>query len=675
MVLSDPTKFPVGLQVFGADGARTKFNYRGVTIHDSESEAREELDLLEAAARKKKLVTFVGAGISMDPPANLPPGALVEDPLRQGLLNAACECVAANGSKYANDLTRQAEAFRLESMLDAIQQTHGRQLVEEYLLPLNAAIWNENHSILAVLADAGYAGHCITLNFDCLLESAFAKYGASTTTCPLLEADFKTGSGLTRLQVTKPHGSFAPENTGFGAAELLCGAISEIGDRPSDANRQAIRHIVSTCPVLLVAGYSNHDWDICPILFELRDQLDHIIWIEHASNPRDHEPNERQKNVRELLEIFDVRSTVIVAETNALLRCLAKRLGMTSFDIPKSQNPVPHLDVSFLTDTPIARLRTAAATALMLQNGLSRDLLLSNLMEQEGVRKNPDLIALLTKASGMANYSNVGGMISRMRRVVAVSPLAGPLFHTENNIWLGYQYLRTVIRPSRFTHFLAIPINLGLALYYFRRGIGCAERERGTARTQPQRDYLDSLVARARFFYPAELPHGWAENLMLLGRWTAPLVRPLLSVGLHLYAKATRFNRPLMESEYFWMRHLQAQLAARRSVDKVVVKQRLLEIEHFFCALIDINHLVTVRICQALVEAREGRDQCVRALLDEAQDRVQAQERPDAGYQLRILVYRRHLLGEPSFLRVIMEIRAFLRRGAETATMRDNVRE
>lgn len=320
-----------------------------IAFHESDSKSSVQLDLLVTAAREGRLVPFVGAGISMDSPANLPSGKSLEHPLKVGLLKATRRYVRGNGRKCIRDLKSQVEAFRLEPMLEALQQVHGREFVELYLAPLNADIWNENHAILAALADKGYIRHCITLNFDCLLELAFERHGASITICPLLEESFNTGSAPIRLCVTKPHGSFRPGRSGGDAADLLCGAISEIGDRPSEANRRAIRPIVSECPTLLVAGYSNHDWDISPILFELRREIDHVFWIEHARDPRNHKPDKRQEIVRQLLQTFDVRSTIIIAKTDSFLRSLARRLDTTPLALPKTQKVTCDLDASLLT--------------------------------------------------------------------------------------------------------------------------------------------------------------------------------------------------------------------------------------------------------------------------------------------------------------------------------------
>ncbi len=646
-----------------ASGSHRLRNTHVAVFNEFEPILRNQLSLAVTAGRKGRLVPFVGAGISMDPPANLPSGKALEDPLKESLFRAVCSILGLNDRKQISDLDDHVKTFRLEPMLDALQQVHGRQFVEEYLAPLNADTWNENHAILAALANAGYIRHCITLNFDCLIELAFTRYGATITTCPLREDQFITGTGRIGLHITKLHGSFSPKRSRVNSAALLCGAISEIGDRPSEANRRAIREIIHQYPTLLIAGYSNHDWDIAPILFELRNEVDHILWIEHANDPRNHIPNERQIIVRQLLQTFDVKSTVIVAQTGAFLRSLARELDTSSLLVPQA---APHVDpdASRLLKDSFAKVRTATAAALILPDGPTRTLLLSGLLRRKDVCNDRQLLALLTKAAGMAEYSNVRGMVRRMRQVARLARDNPSRLQTDDNIWLGYQYLRRMVRPIGIFDLFLIPIHGICTFFYFRRGIKCAVQERGSAGTQPQKEYIDSLVTRARFFFPAQLPHGWAENLMMLGPSAAPLLRPLLLLSLCLYRRGERSNPRMMESEYFWMRHLQARILSGLSIDSSSVLQRLLEIEHFFCALNDNAHLQTVRICQALVAARDGFKEKTSVFLDDAEREVHKQKQLDAGSQFLILVYRRYLLGEPSLLRALMIIHSIQRRRA-----------
>jgi len=406
----------------------------------SDRSTYDALSPLKMAARNGQLLPWTGAGISVDPPAELPGGATLERPLKRAFYRAACDLVTHKDTEWLADLKRQICTFRLEPMLDAVQRVHGRNFIENYLTLLDGETWNENHAVIAAIAGYGFISQCITLNFDCLLELAHASHGRSTTFCPLRNDGFSTGSGPLQLEITKPHGSFyygdSEERERF---DLLCGAISEIGDRPSDANRQAIQRVLERCSTVLVAGYSNHDWDVAPILFELRDLISHVFWIEHAANPKNHKSNARQIQVRKLLRTFAVPSTIVIAHTGSLLRSLAVELGVEIPPLPNARMELKKRpEASVLLETLENRHRTAAATALMLQNGSTRQLLLDELLRMDTLREMPELYAVLLKAAGMTDYSNVRGMIERMSAVARLSPQITGRLRTDDNVWLGY---------------------------------------------------------------------------------------------------------------------------------------------------------------------------------------------------------------------------------------------
>jgi len=144
---------------------------------------------------------------------------------------------------------------------------------------------------------------------------------------------------------------------------------------------------------------------------------------------------------------------------------------------------------------------------------------------------------------------------------------------------------------------------------------------------------------------------------MLLGSWVKPLVRLFAAISLLLYRKAEAINKTMMASEYFWMRHLQARILAGRDIDRNVVVERLLEIEHFFCDLHDDSHRMTVFMCYAFIEAHCGSsDNRISALLNKAEEISLSRERFDrTGALIRILLYRRYLLNQPKLVTAVAQ--------------------
>ncbi len=614
---------------------------------------------LKSAACSGQLIPWTGAGISVDPPANLPDGKQLENPLQKALCQAAHSFIKHTDKVLSKDLKKQIKTFRLEQMLESLQRVYGRNFVMDYIKVLDQNIWNKNHAMLAALANSGFISSCVTLNFDCLLELAHASFGRSKTICPLKNDSFCTGSGPLQLEIIKPHGSFYLNDSENRNPDLLCGAISEIGDRPSNANRQVIRQAIIQCPIVLIIGYSNHDWDISPILFELRKELNHIYWIEHSDNPKKHKPNTREIRVRELLKTFSIPSTIIITNTSSLLQNLTKELGV---EIPPPPNNVGEQrqppDTSFLIETQKNREQTALATSLILRHGTTRRFLMNELLKIDTFKKTPSLNAVLMKATGMTNYSNVQEITERMKSVTNLN------FRntTDDNAWHGYQYLRKVIRPWPLTNIFFLPLNIFRAWRYFQRAIRYSTTEKHEVNTQPERDYISSSVTKARFFYPAQVPHGWAENFMFFGKSAKPFVRLFAWLSLHLYRKAEQDNKTMMTSEYFWMRHLQARILAGHCINRKVVEKHLLEIDNFFCDLHDDAHKMTVYMCQAFIESQSNSsDDSISKLLDKAEEAIISHERFDRQEALiRVLLYRRYFTNQPSLTKAIANIRTLV---------------
>jgi hypothetical protein len=232
-------------------------------VRSDDGDYAQAVSDLVGALNRRRLVTLLGAGISCDSPASLPLSVPMTKPLVRELRRAAILVAPLIGATR-QELTkprRVLRAARLERLLDALHRTHG-QMALDYLSVLNGSYWNRNHGAIASLACHGHLPWCITLNFDLLIERAVEAYGgASETVCPLTDARFVTGQDAPCLRILKPHGSFVPSEISPNPYEYLSATLSQVGTNPAHATVEAMRSIFEAHPVLLVAGYSDHDWD------------------------------------------------------------------------------------------------------------------------------------------------------------------------------------------------------------------------------------------------------------------------------------------------------------------------------------------------------------------------------------------------------------------------------
>jgi tetratricopeptide (TPR) repeat protein len=231
---------------------------------------------------EKRPYTFlVGAGISMDPPSNVPSARMF-----------VRELFNYYAPKNEIDTLSKLEALRYEFLVEKIQN-----LFDEELTFLNYLDWvthpNANHLFLANMI-LRY-NFVITTNFDYLIELAVKSL--------LLGSEYKKiMSIITRddyeknirfqYPVVKIHGSKRDCITGRYTADSLITTISALGKDREKGRTFAIepfkRKLIDSITEgrdLIVMGYSgSDDFDISPMLNELTT-VKRIIWIDHNSDP------------------------------------------------------------------------------------------------------------------------------------------------------------------------------------------------------------------------------------------------------------------------------------------------------------------------------------------------------------------------------------------------------
>jgi tetratricopeptide (TPR) repeat protein len=235
---------------------------------------------------EKRPYTFlVGAGISMDPPSNVPSARMF-----------VRELFNYYAPENEIDSLSKIDSLRYEFLVEKIQN-----LFEEELGFLSYLDWvtdpNANHLFLAhMILRYNYV---ITTNFDYLIEIALkSQIGAHTVYDPIYKKimtiitkdDYEKDIRF-KYPIVKIHGSKRDYITGRPTADSLITTISALGRDRERGKTFAIepfkRKLIDNITEgrdLVVMGYSgSDDFDISPLLKELTT-VKRIIWIDHNSD-------------------------------------------------------------------------------------------------------------------------------------------------------------------------------------------------------------------------------------------------------------------------------------------------------------------------------------------------------------------------------------------------------
>jgi len=176
----------------------------------------------------KRVLPFLGAGISASAPSCLPLAPELNKPLLGELLKVMILFIkqtdnhshlSQNDVWIAKNVIKNA---RLEKVLDAFHQSYGDEIFD-YMSILDRGTPNANHLAFAKLSLADYLPSIITLNFDRLLEKAIVKLGgACETVCPLSDKpSIIFGKNQLYCKIIKPHGTFCPPEYSKNSFEYI----------------------------------------------------------------------------------------------------------------------------------------------------------------------------------------------------------------------------------------------------------------------------------------------------------------------------------------------------------------------------------------------------------------------------------------------------------------------
>ncbi len=234
-----------------------------------------------------KYTFLVGAGISMDPPANLSSARELSKILIE-------QCAPADEVKNLLSL----DTLRYEIVVEQVQKFFDKSL--NFMDYFDHA--TEPNAIHLFLAGTIISGHyVITTNFDYMLEHALEKIlpkRERESIIPVITKEdyskFENPAKIVRdkkYPVYKIHGSKKNIITAENTVDSLVTTMTALGkDREKGETfaiepykKPAVSNLMKN-RILVVMGYSgSDDFDIGPVLHEITD-LGTLIWVEHSTS-------------------------------------------------------------------------------------------------------------------------------------------------------------------------------------------------------------------------------------------------------------------------------------------------------------------------------------------------------------------------------------------------------
>ncbi|MFX1388458.1 MAG: tetratricopeptide repeat protein [Promethearchaeota archaeon] len=328
-------------------------------------EFKEYIEDIESLFSPKSNYTFlVGAGISMDPPSNMPSAMQIV----RGLLE-----LCAPEDEY--DKISMMDMLRFELVVEKIKDVFDEELrFLDYLDIVKEP--NFIHLFLSNVITRG--NYVVTTNFDYLIEQGLVKIldenwhqdiiPVITKEDFIIYQDPKSLVSSNKYPIYKIHGSKRNIITGSKTSESLVTTMSALGKDRAEGETFAIEPYKKPAifnlmreRTLVVMGYSgSDDFDIGPTLKEL-PFLNRLIWIEHSQGSKIEVANfnknkelafkqNSSKLEQLLLEINDKNDfEVILIKTNTisfiktkLWKIFLPYLPLTEFKTIESGKEIPN---------------------------------------------------------------------------------------------------------------------------------------------------------------------------------------------------------------------------------------------------------------------------------------------------------------------------------------------
>ena len=543
----------------------------------------------------QRVTFFTGAGISK--PSGLP----LADDLCQGLLTAmknALEITNIGTQDDRNLVEKILKEYRLERILDSLLDTYSDQDILDYLGVLQNTNENYNHEAIASLASMGLINHLITLNFDTLFEQALSKRQIKYSwNLPLSSLKLIPDSNC-QFIIIKPHGTLQLKGFPY-APHYLSATLQYAGDRPQLENIGAIKNVISSNPVLFVAGYSDFDWDIFPILRGI--PWSHVYWCQY---------NPKEKLKGSVSKWFNSRpphsTTLFIGDTRIIFYRL---LNNDNYNY----NPIYRDNYTAIPDSAIflSSPKATALSAIRLLDGTSNELYCKLLPQFSNKIDNINdlrLFQIWEKAvawSYHAHKRNIREAIKiNLRLYKATYSNSGnyDLNRIKDIRSIYYEYISAAKRPHsnfRWTFDLIIALRYRRQLKIQAKRIIFSNKANSwiIKETERQIAFTD--------YYIIDLFHNWGYYLLPFKCKLPRLITRI--VFRHIYSKYKQLTNiyPILNWEYHYVRSIEAALISRANLQKDNIKAKLSEILEMFIATDQHGHADYVKSIYAILSESE----------------------------------------------------------------------
>lgn len=622
------------------------------TLDSGSMASHEVLTQLAALFRHRKVCIFTGAGVSM--PSGLPNA--------NTLLKSMVDAIAVSFERInlgTQDQREQAinaiKQYRLERIMDGYVGVYGDRGLD-FLSILERSEPNFNHRAIACLAASGYLNNIVTLNFDVLHEKAL--HETATKFCwnlPLAQRSKVPKNIKAHVTITKPHGTMS-----FPSYEyrdyFLAATLADAGDHPQQENADALTAICKKSPVLLVAGYSNDDWDISPLLTST--SWESVFWIQY----------DRSVPISDkILDWLKVRNCcndhLIYGDVRILLSAILKRLSVGEHLLKdqaiSSDVQVKSVNVDYLLCTP----SETAFVGIGLLDGTMNHLYTSFLKafgDSSSVDWHETLQYLWERATAWSAhvYGRTPRKAAKLFAKIAgknLNPYEAELRKLNNYRSIFYEYVSALKRP-----YLNIlwPMDLYLATKWKRAITEVYDIILCDKSSNPIIKKKASLNLAMSKVYVIDLYHNWGYHILPFSNKVGKgLARNIFNRIAGLYDELAKDN-PNIDWEYFYVRRIEAHLIAYHSIDTSAI-ERLKNIRDMFRHNGRLGHYAYTLAVLGLVYSNRDYNS-IREEFIEAQEIFRSSSGPATPTGiLRMTLLRRYFY--PKTLSLLKTLRALIR--------------
>ncbi len=216
-----------------------------------------------------EFVLFCGAGVSVSSPSNAP----LWGPMRDAIIKMSIDRIIDNSASWDRPYPMKMEGFAKKQSLKEIAPEvlfhilHSSLDQDDFnniLDGIGLGMPNKNHRAIAELSSNKKICAIISTNFDCYIEQSLNDKKINyELISDEQDAELwnKNKKYENKLALFKIHGSLHQKDS-------IIATLKQAGRSLSQHKTSVLRELVSNRHVLII-GYSGHDYDIFPQLFEL----------------------------------------------------------------------------------------------------------------------------------------------------------------------------------------------------------------------------------------------------------------------------------------------------------------------------------------------------------------------------------------------------------------------